>query len=178
MLPVLAGIAQKSNKGPQVYKNFKTKLSTSAFKKSGKTVKLPVSWAFIKNSVPVEKLKKAKYIMVDFWFTACGPCVKEFPDLNAFYNKLRHRDDVLFLSVNTDYVNGEHDKDYVLKRADKLKVAFPIYYDEATLALNKQLGIAGYPAKYIFSANGDVLEKKDHSIMTLDSFQEFLNELL
>jgi len=162
--------------GPEIYENFKRKLSLSAFKKSGKTIKLPENWQFIKNSISPDKLKKAKYILVDLWYTGCGPCLDEIPALNSFYSHMKLRNDVLFLSINTDYINGKETRKFVVRRADELKVAYPIYFDEPTLAIHKQLGVTGYPAKFIITSTGDILEKTDHSIMTLKSFQSFLNE--
>ncbi len=162
--------------GPVMYDNLKKKLSTSSFKTSGKAIKLPTEWAFIANNIPKEKLQKAKYILADFWYTGCAPCIEEVPELNILYNKLKQRDDVIFLSVNTDYVNGKQSKDYVAKRSADLKVDFPIYYDEPKLAINKQLNVSGYPSKFIITTKGEVLEKTDRSDMTLASFETFLKE--
>lgn len=162
--------------GSEIYENFKSKLSSSGFKKSGKTIKLPADWRFIKNGVSSDRLKKAKYILVDLWHTACGPCLNEIPGLNDFYKQMKQRSDVVFLSINTDYVNCRETREFVVKRADELKVAYPIYFDEPTLAINEQLGVDAYPAKFIITSKGDILEKTDHSSMTLDSFRAFLKE--
>lgn len=162
--------------GPQIYENFKNKLSSSTFKKSGKNIKLPVEWRFIKNNVPVERLRKAKYILLDVWHTACGPCLAEIPELNAFYNRLKQREDVIFVSINADFKNGKGSRDFVVKRAGELKIEFPVYFDEPKLALQKQLKVEAYPSKFIVTNTGEILDKIDQSKTTLESFQSFLKE--
>lgn len=162
--------------GLHIYENFKNKLSLSAFKKTGKTIKLPVDWRFIKNNIPADRQKKAKYILVDVWYTGCRPCLDEIPRLNAFYSQIKQREDILFLSINTDYKNGKENREFVAKRANELKVEYPIYFDEPVLAIDEQLEVTGYPAKFIITNTGEILEKIDRSRMTLDSFKSFLKE--
>ena len=42
-----------------------------------------------------------KVLLVNFWATWCGPCLQEFPDLEATYRMFRHRDfDLVTVSTN------------------------------------------------------------------------------
>lgn len=162
--------------GPQKYNEIIAKLGGSIFTASAKTLKLPSEWKFIANAIVPEKLKKAKYIIADFWYTGCGPCRAEIPELNALYDRLKLRDDVLFISVNTDRDHGDGTIKYIQEQCRELKINFPVYYDEPVLALNKQLQVPGYPSKYIFTVQGGLIEKTNHSAVTLDTIETFLKE--
>lgn len=162
--------------GPKIYLNLKSKLSSSAFKSGNLQAKLPASWTFLANEIPAENLKNVKYILVDFWYTGCGPCLEEIPQLNAFYEKIKARKDIILVSVNTDYENGKMDKTFVATRIKELGIKYPVFYDSSATTLNKQLGITGYPAKVILSSNGQSMVKTDNSAISLASFDEFLKE--
>lgn len=162
--------------GPKAYLDLKSKLSLSAFKTAGSQVKLPLPWSFIANALPPGRLASAKYILFDFWFTSCGPCLEEIPELNAFYEKMKDRPDVLFISVNTDYKNGKNPPAFVEKRTKELNIGYPVYYDDAAVALANQFGITGYPTKMIVSINGEKIVKTDLSPVSTAAFQEFLKE--
>jgi thiol-disulfide isomerase/thioredoxin len=162
--------------GPKAYADLQSKLSPSSFKTAGKPVKLSANWNFVMNAIPAEKMRSAKFILVDFWYTGCGPCIAEIPELNAFYEKIKSRPDIVFVSVNTDYENGKNDPAFVEKRSKGFKIGYPVLYDNETSALNKQLNITGYPSKVILNAKGDQLIKTDGSGITLSSFEAFLKE--
>ncbi|MBO9659937.1 MAG: hypothetical protein J7527_14050, partial [Chitinophagaceae bacterium] len=73
-----------ANKGQDRYTAILKKLPTSGFFLSSSTISLPAKWNFLVNEIPADKIAKAKYILFDFWYTACGPCIKEIPELNEF----------------------------------------------------------------------------------------------
>ncbi len=45
---------------------------------------------------------KGKYVIINFWATWCGPCRKELPDLNKFYEKYKNDPKVVVLTIATD----------------------------------------------------------------------------
>lgn len=67
----------------------------------GKAVKLFNVSDIYGNSYSSESLK-GKVVVMNFWFVACSPCVKEIPDLNEVVEKYQDRDDVVFLAFAKD----------------------------------------------------------------------------
>jgi peroxiredoxin len=53
------------------------------------------------NNINTKDLQ-GKTVVINFWFVACRPCIKEMPDLNKLVAKYKDRDDVVFLGFATD----------------------------------------------------------------------------
>ncbi len=45
---------------------------------------------------------KDKVVVLNFWFIACKPCVKEIPELNEVYEQYKNNKDIIFVSVTFD----------------------------------------------------------------------------
>jgi len=146
------------------------------FASNGSSITFPEKWSFIVNPVSSAQISKAKYIFVDIWYSSCGPCIAEIPELNEFTASIKDRNDVLFISINTDYFNGKKETEFVKKRSNDYNIKFPVIYDDAVLQLSKQLGVKSYPCKFILDAQGNLITKTDHSRLSLESFTLFLKE--
>ena len=53
-----------------------------------------------KENFESEVLKSDKKVLVDFWATWCGPCMRLIPELEKMVEK--YKDQVIFLKVNAD----------------------------------------------------------------------------
>ena len=164
------------NKGQDRYTAILKKLPTSAFFVSSSTISLPAKWNFLVNEIPADKIAKAKYILFDFWYTACGPCIKEIPELNDFYAKVSKRDDIILISINTDANNGHNDETYVTDKSRSHKIGFPVVYDKSKESFAGQLNVDGYPQKFIIDKQGHLISKLDKASHTLESFELLLKE--
>ncbi len=61
-------------------------------------------------------------VLIDFWATWCGPCVKAMPSMQQLYEKFRERG-VVVVGVSSD---GVSKKGAVAKLVEKLKLTYPI----------------------------------------------------
>jgi thiol-disulfide isomerase/thioredoxin len=160
--------------GVKLFDLIQKKLSGKTYEiASNKPVVFPQQWNLINIQLSEEKLKNAKFILVDFWYSACSPCIAEIPNLNRLYEQLKSREDVVFISINTDF-QYQKSQAFVRETAKKFDVRFPIVYDDSKTNLSKQLNVVGYPAKFILTNKGQQITKGDHSPITIETFLDYM----
>jgi thiol-disulfide isomerase/thioredoxin len=101
------------------------------------------------NGISLAKLQE-KALVVNYWATWCGPCIKEIPELNEL--AATHAAELTVVGVNFDQPAGEEQK----KQAEKMKIEFPVIAGEPA----GQLGVAVpevLPTTYIFAPGGGLL---------------------
>ncbi|MDR2951496.1 MAG: AhpC/TSA family protein [Prevotella sp.] len=52
------------------------------------------------NNIKLSDFRDKKYVLLDFWASWCGPCVKEIPNLKEIYNKYNGRLQILSISAD------------------------------------------------------------------------------
>jgi len=164
-------------KGKQLFEYSLSKTSSSSFIKTSKSIELPKKWNYLSDLMGSSKKTTIKYYLVDVWYTSCGPCILEIPDLNAFHAKFKDRRDVAFISINTDFVNGKFDQKYVSQRSKELAIKFPVVYDNMKSNIVNKLAVKSFPEKFIVDNTGHIYTKADNSAMTLEAFELFIKEL-
>ena len=94
----------------------------TAMDKDGKTVKLSDF--------------KGKKVYINMWASWCGPCMREIPELEKTYQKLKDNKDIVFLSMTSpndaEFKNQspqDKGKDVILNKAKELGVTYPILFD-------------------------------------------------
>jgi thiol-disulfide isomerase/thioredoxin len=66
---------------------------------------------------------KGKVIVLNFWFTACKPCISEIPELNEVYEKYKKDTNMVFASITFDK------QDKVNSFLKKFPIKYPVVSD-------------------------------------------------
>ncbi|MFH1353455.1 MAG: TlpA disulfide reductase family protein [bacterium] len=87
---------------------------------------------------------KDKIIIIDFWATWCGPCVRELPKIKNLYKKYKNKN-VLFIGISLD-----KDKNKVIDFCKKNQIEWPQYYagEGWNSYLVKKWSISGIPTLF------------------------------
>ena len=79
---------------------------------------------------------KGKKVYINVWASWCGPCVREMPELEKAYQKLKDKEDVVFLSITSpsddvfkNQSPQDKDKATILAKAQELGVTYPVLFD-------------------------------------------------
>jgi thiol-disulfide isomerase/thioredoxin len=95
---------------------------------------------------------EAKYILLDFFYQGCMPCLKSHPVINNFYNKRNDRFIVLGVDHKlTDTLNME-------RYLDKYSVKYPVIVGEIGQELAERLSINVWPTFVLIDKEGNILE--------------------
>ena len=115
-----------------------------------------------------------KIIFIDFWATWCGPCRSEIPDLIAFYERHKGREDFLFISVNGDPVTSESGEGYIKGFLQEMGINYVVLLDDPDNSLAQRFKIKGWPSKYLINKDGDlVLDNSGR--LNLDQVEAYLS---
>jgi thiol-disulfide isomerase/thioredoxin len=160
--------------GAKLFHLVQKKLSGKTYNVTGnKAIRFPAQWNLVNTEISEDKIKKAKFILLDFWYSGCAPCIAEIPALNKLYEKLKSREDIVFISINTDF-QYRKSQAFVKETSKKFNVQFPVVYDDAKINLAKQLNVIEYPSKFILNARGQQISKGDNSKMTVEAFLDYI----
>lgn len=110
---------------------------------------------------------KSDYILLDFWFSRCGPCIKSFPELQDLYAKTgRSKFEIIGISIDQP-----EDKELWKNTIKKYNLSWLNINDKKATLVNK-LAIVNYPTK--------ILLGKDKRIILVDtdnSYKSFYQEI-
>jgi len=97
-----------------------------------------------------------KYVLVDFWYKDCFPCIKAIASLNKLRTQYS-KDDLVILGLNP-YDNEEENREKLEEFIEINKMEYPTIFvgDEVTKAYN----VRAYPTFYIINPNGEIIYSK------------------
>ncbi len=98
-----------------------------------------------------------KLVLLDFWATWCGPCIAEFPILNALHDQ--YGDDFVLVGIAGDAIVGDASASEVSAFVAEHGLRYLTLYDDPAQSLVKQFNVPslGWPRKFFINEEGLVM---------------------
>jgi thiol-disulfide isomerase/thioredoxin len=110
-----------------------------------------------------------QYYLIDFWYSHCGPCAREFPKLKEIYNQY-HQKGFDIVSISVDKLKDE--KDY-LAAVKKNNLTWNLVWDKDGIKAGK-FSINSFPTYILLDKNGRII----NSDIQAGQLEAFLKEHL
>ena len=113
---------------------------------------------------------RGKYVLVNFWASWCGPCRKETPDLQSFFEHNAGRDFVI-LGVN------QQERPEAAKRfVNEFGMTYPVLLDRSG-EVSQAYGVGrGMPISFLVNPEG-IIEQVTFGILTAEMLAEIAEKL-
>ncbi len=124
-------------------------------------------------NVPKDKKLENKFVVLEFWATWCGPCLRAVPHLNDLQDKFK-RDDLYFISITDEPVHK-------IEKIHSVVDFKTIVVSDQTKATQKEFGdgkrgITQIPLTVLIDNKGIIKWKGNPSRLTESLLNDFLNE--
>lgn len=122
--------------------------------KSNKSELAPnFSWQTSNGEVNFYEMIKDKVVLVNFWATWCGPCVKEIPDLIKIKEELNGKNfEIIGVSIDRSISP-------VVEFAKNVGINYVLLHDPDAKLLDAFGGSVGIPTTYLIDKNGKIANK-------------------
>jgi len=97
---------------------------------------------------------KGKITLIDFWFTGCGICFSEFPDIQKLYDTYKNNPSILILAINKPIKKDTIGQAYAMIK--ERNFTFPTLIP-ANEELPEIFGVTEYPTIIIMDQTGTVI---------------------
>lgn len=94
---------------------------------------------------------KGKVVVLNFWFTKCGPCIAEMPQLNELVSNFKNQD-VVFLAITFNK------KEIVNQFLEKHAFQYTILANANDVV--KIYGVNSYPTSIVINKKGEIVLKE------------------
>ncbi len=126
---------------------------------------------FKKNETQLEGLyENNRYIFIDFWFSRCQPCIRQFPLLKKIHRQNMSKGFTVF-SIASDQDNEKNNLIMVIKQN---KFKWTVYWDRNSAITFGQLSITKFPTNFLLNSKGEILLKN----VEPEDLEKFLSENL
>ena len=99
-----------------------------------------------------EVLKEKKAVLINFWFSTCGPCVNEFPLMVEAYEK--YKDDLAIIALNPPETQAQDTIEDIRQFQNVYGLTFDVAQDVD--GLNRAFGVTGFPTSIMVDRYGVV----------------------
>lgn len=124
---------------------------------------------------------KGKIVHVNIWSVTCGPCIREFPELNLLKEKYNDKDRLFLAILPEDQAAAEK----ILNRIPLNYIVIPNAAD-----LIKSLDVDDFPTNFFINKQGVIVERdmglsyqmdpatKKYKVDVVDKFSEILDKII
>lgn len=102
--------------------------------------------------MPSIKAVLNKYTFIDFWYSNCGPCIRQFPGLITVYNDFKNKG-LEIIGISTDKTRYRSEW---LQAIEKYKVNWPQYWDKDGKEAAR-LNITAFPTNFLLDDMGRII---------------------
>ena len=110
---------------------------------------------------------RGKHVVLDFWGSWCGWCIKGFPEMKKYYEKYKDRLEILGIDCNDK-------EEKWLDAIKKNELPWKHVFNPKDSELTTKYAIQGFPTKIILDPNGKILKTV---VGESPEFYTFLDEL-
>lgn len=115
-----------------------------------------------KQHTPFKAKPIHKYTLVDFWFSTCTPCIRQFASLKNYYNQYHsHKLEIIGISID-DTNRAAMWKQFIIEKQLPWQ-----QYRDINLKNASDFCITSYPTNFLLDENGTII-KKDISMKELE----------
>ena len=108
---------------------------------------------------------RGKYVVLDFWGTWCGWCIRGIPKMKEYYSKYKNQFEILSIDCNES-------KEKWLAGLKKYEMPWLHVYNPDNTSVREDYAIQGYPTKIIVGPDGKIVK----TVVGEDpSFYQFLD---
>ncbi len=93
---------------------------------------------------------RGKYVVLDFWGSWCGWCIKGYPDMKKYYEKYKDKIEILGIDCN------DTEEKWKKAVADNQLPWLHVYNKKDDNDVTKLFGITGYPTKILIDPQGKI----------------------
>lgn len=151
-----------------LYKVFVEKIYRTALFKNDLSDKIVLKNLNLKDE-KFEFNNEKKYILVDFWFSHCAPCLKEMPVFATLYRKYENQGFEI-ISISTD---NKKDISLWKKKIIDLRMDWKNFWDENS-KFSTKMGVSKFPTNFLLDGNGKIISQD----ITSENLEEFLQQNL